>query len=100
MVQKIYLTELNAFNRKTPFKKIGNRKLIRVNKKKSLSPGTPKPSFKRIGNNKLIRIRESLASDKTSSTPGKVYRIKTKTKIVKSVKNTPTNTSKYRLEFT
>ena len=82
--------------RKTAFKKIGNRKLIRV-KKKSLSPGTPKPSFKRIGNNKLIRIRESLTSDK--STPMKVYAIKTKTKIVKSVKNTPTNNSKYRFSF-
>ena len=82
--------------RKTPFKKIGNRKLVRV-KKKSLSPGTPKPSFKRIGNNKLIRIRESLSTEK--STPGKVYKIKTKTKIVKAVKNTPTNNSKYRFSF-
>lgn len=82
--------------RKTPFKKIGSRKLIRV-KKKSLSPTTPKPSFKRIGTNKLIRIRESLTSEK--STPGKVYRIKTKTKIVKAVKNTPTNNSKYRFSF-
>ena len=82
--------------RKTPFKKIGSRKLVRV-KKKSLSPGTPKPSFKRIGNNKLIRIRESLTSD--ISTPLKIYKIKTKTKIVKSVKNTPTNNSKYRFSF-
>ena len=79
--------------RKTPFKKIGSRKLVR----KKSSPGTPKPSFKRIGNNKLVRIRESLAGDKAS--PLKVYKIKTKTKIVKSVKNTPTNNSKYRFSF-
>ena len=83
--------------RKTPFKKIGDRKLIRI-KKKSLSPGTPKPSFKRIGNTKLIRIRESLTSDK-SSTPNSIYSIKTKTKLVKKVKNTPSNNSKFRFSF-
>ena len=83
--------------RKTPFKKIGDRKLIRV-KKKSLSPGTPKPSFKRIGNTKLIRIRESLTNDK-SSTPSSIYSIKTKTKLVKKVKNTPSNNSKFRFSF-
>jgi len=82
--------------RKTPFKKIGTRKLIRV-KKKSLSPGTPKPSFKRIGNTKLIRIRDSLTSDK--STPTSIYSIRTKTKIVKKVKNTPSNISKFRFSF-
>jgi len=83
--------------RKTPFKKIGSRKLIRV-KKKSLSPGTPKPSFKRIGNNKLIRIRETLSSENMQS-PMKVYQLKTKNKIVKTVKNTPSNNSKYRFNF-
>jgi hypothetical protein len=88
--------------RRTAFKKIGDRKLIRI-KKKSLSPGTPKPSFKRIGNKKLIRIRDSLAGGgseiKTPGSPLQVYEIKTKTKLVKAVKNTPSNASKYRFSF-
>ena len=90
--------------RRTAFKKIGDRKLIRI-KKKSLSPGTPKPSFKRIGNKKLIRIRDSLTTgnDVRSTTgtasPLQVYEIKTKTKLVKTVKNTPSNASKYRFSF-
>ena len=86
--------------RRTAFKKIGDRKLIRI-KKKSLSPGTPKPSFKRIGNKKLIRIRDSLTGGepKTPGSPMQVYEIKTKTKLVKAVKNTPSNASKYRFSF-
>jgi hypothetical protein len=86
--------------RRTAFKKIGDRKLIRL-KKKSLSPGTPKPSFKRIGNKKLIRIRDSLTGGeaKPPGSPLQVYEIKTKTKLVKSVKNTPSNASKYRFSF-
>jgi hypothetical protein len=86
--------------RRTAFKKIGDRKLIRL-KKKSLSPGTPKPSFKRIGNKKLIRIRDSLTGSeaKTPGSPLQVYEIKTKTKLVKTVKNTPSNASKYRFSF-
>jgi hypothetical protein len=92
--------------RRTAFKKIGDRKLIRI-KKKSLSPGTPKPSFKRIGNKKLIRIRDSLTGGETrtpaaaaaaaaTGSPMQLYDIKTKTKLVK---NTPSNAAKYRFSF-
>jgi hypothetical protein len=92
--------------RRTAFKKIGDRKLIRI-KKKSLSPGTPKPSFKRIGNKKLIRIRDSLtggesrtpaaaAAAAATGSPMQLYDIKTKTKLVK---NTPSNAAKYRFSF-
>ena len=79
--------------RKSAFKKIGSRKLVR---RKSKSPGTPKASFKKIGNKKLIRVVESGAKDKNSTTP---YDVKTKTKIIKNVKNTPSNASKYRFSF-
>jgi hypothetical protein len=92
--------------RRTAFKKIGDRKLIRI-KKKSLSPGTPKPSFKRIGNKKLIRIRDSLTGGESrtpaatavaaaTGSPMQLYDIKTKTKLVK---NTPSNAAKYRFSF-
>ena len=76
--------------RKSAFKKIGSRKLVR---RKSKSPGTPKASFKKIGNKKLIRVVESKESSKTP------YDVKTKTKIIKNVKNTPSNVSKYRFSF-
>eukprot|EP00092_Neocalanus_flemingeri_P029485 GFUD01032015.1.p1 GENE.GFUD01032015.1~~GFUD01032015.1.p1 ORF type:complete len:839 (-),score=276.56 GFUD01032015.1:49-2565(-) len=91
-------SKLNLFTplRKSAFKKIGSRKLVRVKRKSGGSPGTPNASFKKIGSKKLIRIHESAAgeSDKAS-----IYHVKTKTKIVKTVKNTPTNTSKYRFSF-
>ena len=78
--------------RKSAFKKIGSRKLVR---RKSKSPGTPKASFKKIGNKKLIRVVESKENTKVK-TP---YDVKTKTKIIKNVKNTPSNVSKYRFSF-
>ena len=79
--------------RKSAFKKIGSRKLVR---RKSKSPGTPKASFKKIGNKKLIRVVESGAQEKISTSQ---YDVKTKTKIIKNVKNTPSNASKYRFSF-
>ena len=66
--------------KKSAFKKIGSRKLVR---RKSKSPGTPKASFKKIGNKKLIRVVESGAQDKISTSQ---YDVKTKTKIIKNVK--------------
>jgi len=85
--------------RKSAFKKIGSRKLVRVKRKSVGSPGTPNASFKKIGSKKLIRIQESAAKDKSVSDKTSIYHVKTKTKIVKTVKNTPTNTSKYRFSF-
>ena len=80
--------------RKSAFKKIGSRKLIR---RKSGSPGTPKASFKKIGHKKLIRIVDSENKNKSvESTP---YDVKTKTKIIKNVKNTPSNAAKYKFSF-
>jgi len=93
-------SKINLFTplRKSAFKKIGSRKLVRVKRKSGGSPGTPNASFKKIGSKKLIRIQESTAKDKCND-QGSMYQVKTKTKIVKSVKNTPTNTSKYRFSF-
>jgi len=93
-------SKLNLFTplRKSAFKKIGSRKLVRVKRKSGGSPGTPNASFKKIGSKKLIRIQESAAKNKDSE-KGSMYQVKTKTKIVKAVKNTPTNTSKYRFSF-
>merc|ERR1719273_289059 len=80
--------------RKSAFKKIGSRKLIR---RKSGSPGTPKASFKKIGHKKLIRIVDS--ENKTKSVESTPYDVKTKTKIIKNVKNTPSNAAKYKFSF-
>ena len=81
--------------RKSAFKKIGSRKLIR---RKSGSPGTPKASFKKIGNKKLIRIvdGENKGNDSPNSS---FFDVKTKTKLIKNVKNTPSNAAKYKFSF-
>jgi len=94
-------SKMNLFTplRKSAFKKIGSRKLVRVKRKSGGSPGTPNASFKKIGSKKLIRIQESAVKDKSASDKTSIYQVKTKTKIVKAVKNTPTNTSKYRFSF-
>jgi len=93
-------SKMNLFTplRKSAFKKIGSRKLVRVKRKSGGSPGTPNASFKKIGSKKLIRIQESAVKDKHGD-KASMYQVKTKTKIVKAVKNTPTNTSKYRFSF-
>jgi len=93
-------SKINLFTplRKSAFKKIGSRKLVRVKRKSGGSPGTPNASFKKIGSKKLIRIQESTAKDNQSD-KSSMYEVKTKTKIVKAVKNTPANTSKYRFSF-
>merc|ERR1719427_1464481 len=94
-------SKMNLFTplRKSAFKKIGSRKLVRVKRQSGGSPGTPNASFKKIGSKKLIRIQEGAAKDKSVSDKTSIYHVKTKTKIVKTVKNTPTNTSKYRFSF-
>jgi len=94
-------SKMNLFTplRKSAFKKIGSRKLVRVKRKSGGSPGTPNASFKKIGSKKLIRIQESAVKDKREGDKSSLYQVKTKTKIVKTVKNTPTNTSKYRFSF-
>jgi len=81
--------------RKSAFKKIGSRKLVR---RKSGSPGTPKASFKKIGNKKLIRIvdGENKGNETASSS---FFDVKTKTKLIKNVKNTPSNAAKYKFSF-
>ena len=89
-------TKMNLFTplRKSAFKKIGSRKLIR---RKSGSPGTPKASFKKIGNKKLIRIVTNASDNENKSANS--YDVKTKTKIIKNVKNTPSNAAKYKFSF-
>ena len=81
--------------RKSAFKKIGSRKLVR---RKSGSPGTPKASFKKIGNKKLIRIvdGENKANESANSS---FFDVKTKSKLIKNVKNTPSNAAKYKFSF-
>ena len=77
------------------FKKFGSRKLVRVK-----SPGTtPTTSFKKIGSKKLIRITEKSVPSSSRDKNSPNYQVKTKTKIVKSVKNTPSNRSKYKFSF-
>jgi len=90
-------TKLNLFTplRKSAFKKIGSRKLVR---RKSSSPGTPKASFKKIGNKKLIRVVNA-GEEKKSSPNSSTYDVKTKTKLIKNVKNTPSNVAKYKFSF-
>ena len=90
--------KLNLFTplRKSAFKKIGSRKLIR---RKSGSPGTPKASFKKIGNKKLIRIVDYSSDIDNKSATSSIYDVKTKTKIIKNVKNTPSNAAKYKFSF-
>ena len=77
------------------FKKFGSRKLVRV---KSPS-ATPTTSFKKIGSKKLIRITEKSVPSTSKDKNSPSYQVKTKTKIVKSVKNTPSNRSKYKFSF-
>lgn len=93
-------SKINLFTplRKSAFKKIGSRKLVRVKRKSAGSPSTPNASFKKIGSKKLIRIQESASKSKISE-KANIYEIKTKTKLVKTVKNTPSNASKYRFSF-
>ena len=77
------------------FKKFGSRKLVRVR-----TPGsTPTTSFKKIGSKKLIRISEKSVPSTSKDKNSPSYHVKTKTKIVKSVKNTPSNRSKYKFSF-
>ena len=77
------------------FKKFGSRKLVRVK-----SPGsTPTTSFKKIGSKKLIRITEKSVPSTSRDKNSPSYQVKTKTKIVKSVKDTPSNRSKYKFSF-
>jgi len=93
---------LTPIRKSAAFKKIGSRKLVRKKSGSPISPNTiPNASFKKIGSKKLIRIVNDSGSVKVKAKPSPVnnYQVKTKTKIVKSVKNTPSNTSKYRFSF-
>jgi len=82
--------------RKTAFRKIGTKKLVRV-KSKSPTAHTPlNHSFKKIGSKKLIRIRKNTEKSADKSSPARTYKVKTKTKIVKK---TPTNPTKSRFSF-
>jgi len=77
------------------FKKFGSRKLVRVK-----SPGsTPTTSFKKIGSKKLIRISEKSVTSSSKDKNSPSYQVKTKTKIVKAVKDTPSNRNKYKFSF-
>jgi len=73
------------------FRKIGSRKLVR--KKSGSEAATPPASFKKIGTKKLIRINDSAKRSEQQ------YEVKTKSKLVKTVKNTPSNMAKYRFSF-
>lgn len=82
--------------RKTAFRKIGTKKLVR-DKSKSPTAHTPlNTSFKKIGSKKLIRIRKNTDKSSDKSSPVRIYKVKTKTKIVKK---TPTNPTKSRFSF-
>ena len=77
------------------FKKFGSRKLVRVRTPTT----TPTTSFKKIGSKKLIRITEKSVSSTSKDKNSPSYQVKTKTKIVKSVKDTPSNRNKYKFSF-
>merc|ERR1719186_929472 len=82
--------------RKTAFRKIGTKKLVRV-KSKSPTAHTPfNTSFKKIGSKKLIRISKNTEKSTDKDSPARVYNVKTKTKIVKK---TPTTATKSRFSF-
>merc|ERR1719342_2071579 len=52
-----------------------------------------------IGSKKLIRITEKSVSSTSKDKNSPSYQVKTKTKIVKSVKDTPSNRNKYKFSF-
>ncbi len=81
-----------SVNRKTVFKKIGQRKLVRVKQKKisartEVVQSAKSTPFRKIGTRKLIRLqsREPPAPPKQRKSPTHlVYKVKTNRKIVKS----------------
>jgi len=89
---------------KTPFRKIGTKKLIRTKRKSNSSSFSATPSmstsFKKIGTKKLIRVRGSnLKENEQPSGSGRAYKVKTTTKIVKSSGGKKTPVSKSRFSF-
>ena len=89
--------------KKSIFKMIGTRKLVRVNtpvmkKSSPISPPKTAPpgSFKKLGKRKLVRMRSASGSKMTPTSAKRrnatdVYKVKTRQKIVKV---TPTKTNK------
>ena len=71
--------------RKTAFKKIGKRKLVRIKSKVQTQKSTKSTGFKKIGTKKLVRVSSQQRKSPTKpSTPALAYKIKTNKKLIKT----------------